>query len=173
MAIIFPNSQTSEVVGESWRITSSFTGDNNYMGNNSMTNWEKADDVYGGGNNTANILSESSGQFTFNADYRGWYAVYWHHYMYYNDNERYNEMALYVSWNQGANWDIHGWATASVSPNTSANYTACSSCMSTVNATANARLRFGINSQQGSSPTTYGDTSGQATGFTIIKIADN
>ena len=172
MAIIFPNSQTSEVVGESWRITSNFSGDNNYMGHNSMTNWEKADDVYGGGNNTANILSESNGAFSFNADYRGWYAVYWHHYVYWNDNERYNEMALYVSWNQGANWDVHGWATVAMSPNTSANYNQCASCMSTVNGTANARLRFGINSEINSS-INYGATDGQGTGFTIIKIADN
>ena len=172
MAIIFPNSQTGEVVGESWRITSSFTGDNNMMGNNSMTNWEKSDDVYGGGNNTANILTHSNGQFTFNTAYLGWYAVYWHHYMYHNDNERYNEMALYVSWNSGANWDIHGWATVAMSPNTSANYNQCASCMSTVNGTANARLRFGVNSESNSS-TNYGASDGQGTGFTIIRIADN
>ena len=172
MAIIFPNTQTSEVCGESWRITSSFTGDNNFFGNNSLTNWEKSDDVYGGGNNTANILSESNGSFTFNTAYLGWYAVYWHHYIYHNDNERYNEMALYVSWNSGANWDIHGWATTSLSPNTSSNYNICASCMSTVNGTANARLRFGINSESNSS-INYGATDGQGTGFTIIKIADN
>ena len=170
MAIIFPNSQTGEIVGESWRITSSFTGDNNFMGANSMTNWERSDDVYGGGN--ANILSESNGVFTFGADYLGWYLVYFTHYVYHSNNERYNEMALYVSWNQGANWDIHGYATIALSPNSSANYSQCASCMSTVNATTNARLRFGINSQDNGT-IQYGDTNAQATGFTIFRIADN
>ena len=44
--------------------------------------------------------------------------------------------------------------------------------MATVNGTANARLRFGINSHSNSSYN-YGASDGQGTGFTIIKIADN
>ena len=50
MAIYFANSELTDPAGESWRITSNFTGDNNFVGGNSMTNWEKSDDVYGGGN---------------------------------------------------------------------------------------------------------------------------
>ena len=92
--------------------------------------------------------------------------------MFYNDNNRYGELQLMVSWNQGSNWDNHGYATASISPNTSDNYVQCASCMSTVNATANARLRFNL-SQHNNSAVTYGETTAQATGFTILRIVDN
>jgi hypothetical protein len=172
MAIIFPNSQIGEVAGESWRITAQFTGDNNPIGGNGLTNWEKSDDVYGGGNISSNILSESSGIFTFGANYYGWYLVIFHHYMYYSDNNRYGEMELQVSWNGGSNYDNHGYATSHVSPNTSANYNQCATGCSVVNATSNTRLRFRI-TQWNNSAITYGESNAQATGFSLIRISDN
>ena len=57
MAIYFPNSEIGEVCGESWRITSSFTGDNNTMGQAGNVSWERSDDVYGGGNISSVLLS--------------------------------------------------------------------------------------------------------------------
>ncbi len=172
MAIIFPNSQLGEVMGESWRITSQFSGDNNFLGGNSLTNWERSDDVYGGTTlSSGNILSESNGSFTFGADYYGYYLIIWQHYMYYNDNNRYGEFKLQVSWNSGANWDNHGYATASISPNTSENYNQCATATSTVFAGAATRLRFDL-SQHNNSAVTYGETTAQATGFSIIRIAD-
>ena len=171
MAIIFPASQTGEVVGESWRITSSFTGDNNLIGGNSLVNWELSDDVYGGSTQSSAILSHSNGQFTFGSEYYGYYFVFFSNYSYFNDNNQYNELSLMVSWNSGANWDTHAWATCHFSPNTSANYNSVACNGSVVAGTSAARLRFNLNAQNNSA-TTYGDTTGQGTGFTIIKIAD-
>ena len=174
MAIYFPNSELGEVGGETWRIPSSFQGDNNIIGGQSpaLTNWEKADDVYGGGNIPTPILTHSNGQFTFGADYYGWYLVNFQIYMYHNDNNRYGEMALYVSWNSGANWDIHAYATASTSPNTSENYNQCASGSSMVNATSATRLRFGVDNRAGAAYV-YGSTNATGTGFSIIRIADS
>ena len=169
MAIYFPNSELGEVCGESWRITSNFTGDNNLIGGNSMVNWEKSDDVYGGGNLSTPILSHSNGQFTFSV--LGYYLVIWQHKAYYSDNNHYAQMELMVSWNSGANWDTHGYATSSVSPNTSDNYYHTSTCSSIVAATNAARLRFNIQ-MQNNSALTNGTTDAQATGFTLIKISE-
>ena len=169
MAIYFPNSELSEVCGESWRITSNFTGDNNLMGGNSMINWEKSDDVYGGGNLSTPILSHSNGQFTFSV--LGYYLVIWSHKAYYSDNNHYAQMELMVSWNSGANWDTHGYSTSSVSPNTSDNYYHTSTGSSIVAATAAARLRFNVQVQN-NSVTTNGTTDAQATGFSLIKVSD-
>ena len=169
MAIYFPNSELGEVCGESWRITSSFTGDNNLIGGNSMTNWEKSDDVYGGGNLSTPILSHSNGQFTFSV--LGYYLVIWQHKAYYNDNNHYAEMSLMVSWNSGSNWDPHGYALSSVSPNTSDNSYHTATGSSFVAATANARLRFNM-AVQDNSVTTNGTTDAQATGFTLIKVSE-
>ena len=174
MAIYFPNSELGEVCGETWRITSSFQGDNNIIGGQSpaLTNWEKSDDVYGGGNISTPILTHSGGKFTFGADYYGWYLVNFQAYMWHNDNNRYAEMSLYVSWNNGANWDIHGYATSSTSPNTSENYNQCASGSSMVNATATTRLRLGINNAVNGAYI-YGTSDATATGFSIIRIGDN
>ena len=58
MAIYFANSELSDAIGETWRITSSFNGDTD-----PMVNWERADQTGGGSN--YNVLTESSGIFTF------------------------------------------------------------------------------------------------------------
>ena len=173
MAIYFPNSELGEACGESWRITSTFTGDNNIVGGNGNTNWELSDDVYGGTNlDSGSILSESNGIFTFNADFYGYYFINWQHYCYLgNAYSRWNEMILQVSWNSGSNWDTHGYAVSSVSPNTSDNYYHTATGSSFVAATANARLRFNMQVQD-NSVTTNGTTDAQATGFTLIKVSE-
>jgi len=170
MAIYFPNSEMGEVCGESWRITSTFQGDNNFIGANSMTNWEKSDDVYGGGN--TNILTESNGQFTFGADYYGYYLVNHQIYNYLaNNTSRWNEMLLYVSWNSGANWDQHSYATNYIYSNLSSASSASGCASSVVAATAATRLRFGVQVEHNSTYT-YGTTNEQMTGFSIAKISD-
>ena len=169
MAIYFPNSELGEVCGESWRITSNFTGDNNLMGGNSMINWEKSDDVYGGGNLSTPLLSHSNGQFTFSV--YGYYLVIWQHKAYYSDNNHWAEMSLMVSWNSGSDWDTHGYATSSVSPNTSDNYYHTATGSSFVAGTSAARLRFNMQVQN-NSVTTNGTTDAQATGFTLIKVSE-
>ena len=168
MAIYFPNSELTDPGGESWRITSNFTGDNNFVGGNSMTNWEKSDDVYGGGNLSTPILSESNGVFTFQT--YGWFLINWTHYSYINDNCRWSEMQLYVSWNGGSNYDWHGNSANNTSPNTSANYSMGGSSTGFVLGNSNTRLRWGI-SVENNSTTTYGASDGLGTGFSIVKIA--
>ena len=168
MAIYFPNSELTDPGGESWRITSNFTGDNNFVGGNSLTNWEKSDDVYGGGNLSTPILSESNGVFTFQT--YGWFLVHWMHYSYHTDNCRWSEMNLMVSWNSGSNYDYHGLSTTNASPNTSENYSMGGNGTGFVLGNANTRLRWNV--QVGNNSTvTYGDTDTLATGFSIVKIA--
>ena len=168
MAIYFPNSELTDPGGESWRITSNFTGDNNFVGGNSMTNWEKSDDVYGGGNLSTPILSESNGVFTFQT--YGWFLVHWMHYSYHTDNCRWSEMNLMVSWNSGSNYDYHGLSTNNTSPNTSSAYSMGGNGTGFLLGNANTRLRWNVQVENNST-TTYGDTDTLATGFSIVKIA--
>ena len=170
MAIYFPNSELGEVCGETWRITSNFTGDNNLFGANSMTNWERADDVYGGGNMASSpVLSLSNGQFSFN--YEGYYLVNWQAYNYHTVDSRYNEMKLYVSWNNGANWDVHGYTSSHITIGTNGNNSAGGHATSVVAGTNAARLRFGMNVEN-NSVVTYGSTADTVTGFTVVKISE-
>ena len=172
MAIYFPNSEISEMVCEAWRITSTFQGDNNFIGGNSMVNWERSDDVYGGGNISSGILSESNGSFTFNSDYYGYYLVTHQSYNYLaNNTSRWNEMKLLVSWNSGANWDQHSYATNYIYSNQSSASSGSGCASSIVAATSATRLRFEM-SVEHNSTYTYGNTNEQMTGFTIAKISD-
>ena len=168
MAIYFPNSELTDPGGESWRITSNFSGDNNFVGGNSVTNWEKSDDVYGGGNLSTPILSESNGVFTFQT--YGWFLVHWMHYSYMTDNCRWSEMSLMVSWNNGSNYDYHGLSTGNASPNTSSAYSMGGNGTGFLLGNSNTRLRWNIQVENNST-VTYADTDTLATGFSIVKIA--
>ena len=173
MAIYFPNSELGEVCGETWRITSTFTGDNNIVGGNGNTNWEKSDDVYGGSSlDSGSILSESNGIFTFGADFYGWYFLNWQHYCYMgNSYSRWNEMTLHVSWNSGANYDNHGYAVSNI-PNSSSSSSSGGGCAtSVVLATSATRLRFDI-SVENNNVITYGASDNTSTGFSIHKISE-
>jgi len=172
MAIYFPNSEMSEVCGEAWRITSSFTGDTGIMGESGTASWEKSDDVYGGGNISPSVLSESNGIFTFNADYYGYYLIHHQHHCYMsNATSRWNEMRLYVSWNSGANWDYHSYAVTNINNSSSSAMSACGGASSIIAATPATRLRFNIQVEN-NSVTTYGSTNEQMTGFSIAKVSD-
>jgi len=168
MAIYFANSELTDPAGESWRITSNFNGDNNFVGYNGLTNWEKSDDVYGGGNLSTPILSYSNGVFTFQT--YGWFLIHWMHYSYMTDNCRWSEMTLQVSWNNGSNYDDHGLSTGNTSPNTSANYSMGGNGTGFVLGNSNTRLRWNIQVENNST-TTFGNTDYMATGFSIVKIA--
>ena len=173
MAIYFPNSELGEACGESWRITSTFTGDNNIVGGNGNTNWELSDDVYGGTNlDSGSILSESNGIFTFNADFYGYYFINWQHYCYIgNAYSRWNEMILQVSWNSGSNYDNHGYSVSNIPNSSSSASSGGGSATSVVLASAATRLRWNI-SVENNSVTTYGTTNEQMTGFSIHKISE-
>ena len=173
MAIYFPNSRFGEACGESWRITSAFQGDNNVVGGNGNTNWEKADDVYGGSSiDGGAILTESNGVFTFGADFYGWYFINFQHYCYMGSAySRWNEMKLQVSWNSGSNYDDHAYSVSNI-PNNSSSASSgggCGTCV--VFASSATRLRWNI-SVENNSVTTYGTTNEQMTGFSIHKISE-
>ena len=163
MAIYFPNSELTDPCGEGWRITSNFTGSQN-----PMINWERSDDVYGGTNFSGNIVSQSNGMFSFNT--YGWFLLDWNFYSYNNDNVRYIEMQLEVSWNQGSNYDSHVYALGQMSPNSSSNYSQGGSASGFILGNANTRLRWNIQVENNST-TTYGASDTLGTGFSIVKIA--
>jgi|TARA_A100001391_G_C4942230_1_gene244846 hypothetical protein len=166
MAIYFPNSEMSEVIGESWRITSTFSSDAN-----PVLNWERSDDVYGGGNLSYDVLNYSNGIFSFNSNHYGWYLFNWQHYTYFNDNSRWNEMICQVSWNNGANYDNHGYSASHMSPNTSSNYSAGGSASSMILGNANTRIRWNVQVEN-NGVYTYGTTSEQMTGFSCIYVGE-
>ena len=166
MAIQFPNSIMDECGGETWRMTTTFSGDDN-----TVENWERSDDVYGGGNfDSSPILTESSGIFTFNADLYGYYFITWSHYVYYTSGSRFNEMSLLVSWNSGSDYDNHGYGSSSIAIGESGNNSSSSSYSSLILATANTRLRFSVNVSNNSTYT-FGDSTYGATGFSLIKAS--
>ncbi len=165
MAIYFPNSEIDDLGGEVWRVTTSFTGSQH-----PMLNWEKSDDVYGAGNNLS-ILSYNNGVFSINSNQQnGWFLLNWNNYGYHNDNARWLEMSLEVSWNSGANYDTHGVAISDLSPNSSSNYNTGGSATGFILGNSVMRFRWRMNAQN-SGLTSYGDTNQTATGFSIVKIA--
>jgi|TARA_R100000084_G_C4612640_1_gene128929 hypothetical protein len=168
MAIYFPNSEIDDLGGEVWRITSSFTGSQH-----PMLNWEKSDDVYGSGSGL-NILSCNNGVFSINSSQisgnGSWFLLNWHNYAYHNDNSRWIQMELEVSWNNGGNYDNHGYATSDLSPNSTSNYNTGGSATGFILGNSVMRFRWKMNAQN-SGVTTYGYTDATATGFSIVKIA--
>ena len=169
MAIIFPNSELGEVASESWRIVTSFNGDSNRVGGNGYTSWEKADDVYGGGNLASPyLLSNSGAAFSFNI--HGWYLITYHHYCYVGSgHSRWNEMRMLVSWNNGANYDIHSYSVSSIANNSSSASSGGGSASNVILGNQNTRLAFDIQVEN-NSVTTYGDTNNHMTGFTATLI---
>jgi len=165
MAIYFADgSHMTAPMGEGWRVISAFTGNAH-----PITNWEKQDDVHGSGVANVQILTESSGVFTFAK--LGYYLVTWTHYGYIsNAASRYCEMYLGVSWNSGANYDWHGYGTGHIAHISSSNNHGGQTCSSIVSGTANTRLRFKISSDNGN-VITGGSSNEQVTGFTIHKVA--
>ena len=134
-----------------------------------MLNWEKQDDVHGSGTNGGPILTYNNGVFTFAQT--AYYLVTFTHYAYLNNaDSRYIEHYLYVSWNQGANYDLHAYGTAHITNGQSGNNHAGQTSSSIVSGTPNTRMRFKVACNNGNTYTGY-DTNSQTTGFTIVKVA--
>ena len=177
MAIIFPQTQLTNPAGETWRITSSFTGDNNWMGANSMTNWERSDDVGGGSPYSGNVLNESSGTFTFNE--LGWYFIYFQAEFYHSQRTRHHQMYLYLSWNNRNNWDENCIATGGITDansGMSGNQNKGCSGGTILHIPSNSgsgtrKIRFGINTENNGT-ITYGHSDKTYTGFSVLKFAD-
>ena len=166
MAIYFANSELGDAIGETWRITSSFNGDAS-----PVINWERADQTGGGSN--YNVLTESSGIFTFAQT--GWYHCTWWMYMSGNTNSPWNEMMLELSHNNGSNWTHYQYAQGYlVSGETryTTNCTAHTFSIPSISGDSTRKIRFSINQQANSSVSTAGSGDQSHTGFTIVKIAE-
>jgi len=168
MAIHFANTELSDCIGETWRITSNFTGDAS-----PVVNWERHDQVGGGSN--FNICNESSGIFTFNQT--GWYHINWWMYIY-NSNQGssyWNEMQLHLSWDNGSNYQGYQYAQGHL-PSGSVHYltpmAATTLAIPAISGNGTRKIKFTINQSGNSGVTTSGSTNTSWTGFTIVKIAD-
>ena len=171
MAIYFnegtsPGAYWDAPLAEGWRLTSGFQG-NAYP----VLNWEKQDDVHGSGTNGGPILTYNSSTGVFTFAKTAYYLITFTHYAYGNNiDSRYIEHYLYVSWNQGANYDLHAYGTAHITNGQSGNNHAGQTSSSIVSGTPNTRLRFKVQCSNGST-WTGSDTNAQTTGFTIAKVA--
>ena len=167
MSIHFANTELSDCIGETWRITSGFTGDSH-----PVTAWEVADQV-GAGSNGYTVCNESSGIFTFNQ--LGWYKIDWWMYISGNCDSEWNEMMFEYSWNNGSNYQgyqyAQAWlgsgATRYVAPHGNHVFS-----VSSISGDSCRKFRFKINQDANSDVSTAGHTETSHTGFTIIKIAD-
>ena len=165
MAIYFPNTELGEASGETWRLTTGFTGDAS-----PMINWERADQTGGGTN--YNVLNESSGIFTFNQT--GWYHVNWWCYYNGNVNSEWNEMALQLSHNNGGNWTWYqyaqGWFGSGLQ-RYNMNSTATTFHIPSISGNSTRKIRF-MMSVDDNNTNINGSSSQSHTGFTILKFAE-
>jgi len=168
MAIHFANTELSDAIGETWRITSDFTNDAS-----PVVNWERADQTGGGSN--YNVLNESSGIFTFNQT--GWYHCNWWMYIY-NQGQAssyWNEMQLQLSYDNGSNWQGYQYAQGHL-PSGAVHYltphAASTFSIPAISGSGTRKIKFTINQSGNNGVTTSGSTTYSWTGFTIVKIAD-
>ena len=149
---------------DSWRVTSSFTGDANPI----ASNWERDDtdfDKIGTG------LSESSGVFSFPST--GIYLIEQTYRVLYNGDSRYNEGEIQITTNNGANWNTRASGSAFVqqtSGNTTYN-TFTASCMVDVTDTSNVKFRIIINVEN-NAVTTECNSGDNRTYFTCVRLGD-
>ena len=166
MAIYFANSELGDAIGETWRITSSFSGDAD-----PVVNWERMDSIGGGSN--YNVLNESNGIFTFNQT--GWYHCLWWHYISGNVNSEWNEMAFNLSWNNGANWTMYQYTQSylvSGQLRYSSSASASTFSIPAISGSGARKIKFTVNQEADGSVSTAGSSSQSHTGFTIIKLAE-
>jgi len=166
MAIHFANTEISDCIGETWRVTSSFTGDAN-----PVVNWELADQT--GGSSNYQVLNESNGIFTFNQT--GWYHCTWWMYISGNTNSPWNEMSLNLSWDNGSNYTMYQYAQgylASGQQRYTTNCTAHTFSIPAISGSGTRKIKFIINQSSDGSVSTAGSSGQSHTGFTIVKIAD-
>ena len=149
---------------DSYRVTSSFTGDANPI----SSNWERDDtdfDKIGTG------LSESSGVFSFPST--GIYLIEQTWRFYYNGDSRYNEGEIQVTTNNGSNWNTRASGSAFVqqtSGNSTYN-TFTASCIVDVTDTSNVKFRIIINVED-NSVTHEGNSNDNRIYFTCLRLGD-
>ena len=167
MAIEFGNGTSlTNVLCDMWRIHSNFSGNANPI----ASNWERADNT-GTGQNYSNVLTESSGIFSFTTT--GWYTLSFSHYFYANNTHAdWNEMFMQLSTNGGSGWDTlahtQGWMQGS-----GYHYQTTTRTINfVVPDTSNYKMKFYVIYDGGQSIISTGSSTRQHTGFCISKIAD-
>ena len=167
MAIEFANGTSlSNVLSASWRVTTNFTGNQSPVTNN----WERADNSGMTGNNYANVLTESSGVFTFSTT--GWYTITFSHYSYGQSIDcRWCEMSMALSSNSGSNWTTLGKTQGFVLSGATMYQITTNTINFKVPNASTYRMRFHILNENANLVTAC-STDQQATGFSIIKVAE-
>ena len=167
MTINFGNGTSlANVLNASWRVNTNFTGNSSPI----TANWERADTSGMTGNNYANVLTESSGVFSF--AYTGWYTLTMSHYSYgSNIDSRWCEMSMQLSSNSGSNWTTLG-KTQGFVLSSGVMYQITTKTLSfKVPNSSTYQMRFHVNNENASLITAC-STSQQQTGFTITKVAE-
>jgi len=149
---------------DSWRVTSSFTGDANPI----SSNWERDDTNF---DKVGTGLSESSGVFSFPST--GIYLIEQTYRFFYNGDSRYNEGEIQITTNNGSNWNTRASGSAFVqqtSSNSTYN-TFTASCMVDVTDTSNVKFRIIFNVED-NSVTSEGNSNDNRIYFTCLKLGD-
>ena len=150
---------------DAWRITTSFTGDQN-----PHVNYERQDAAYEG-NLGAALLTYSSGIFTFTST--GWYHVQIFYFSYTGDgtSQDYNEMLGYLSTDSGSNY-TRIVDSMQYNPSSGTNYLKTSGAtLFKVTNTSTHRWKTATDAQASQS-NTYGGTDIMRTGFILIRLGD-
>ena len=167
MAIEFGNGTSlANVLSAAWRVTTNFTGNSTPI----AANWARAANSGMTGNNYANVLTESSGVFSFAET--GWYSITFSHYSYGQSIDcRWCEMSMQLSSNSGSNWTTLGKTQGFVLSGATMYQITTNSINFKVPNSSTYRMRFHVNNEN-ANLITAGGSNQQATGFIINKVAE-
>ena len=150
---------------DQWRVTSNFSGDAAPI----ASNWERNDTEF---DKIGTGMSESSGVFTFPST--GIYLILAHATFSNNNNNcHYNGLVIRNTVDNGSNWNGRADGNGSVSRPTSNNYYTQVACQAIVDVTDTSNCKSSLQVyHQESNSITYGNTNGQTTGVTFIRLGD-
>ena len=151
---------------DSWRLTTSFTGNNDPIG----ANLERSDTTTAGQSGQLGTgMTESSGVFTFPST--GWWTVAFQGSFSMDGDSRYMSQQIFVTVNNSTYVQassVDTWIYAHTSTTYANGY-----CMALIDVTdvANVKVRFGVGSED-TAITTVGSSVYDATSFKFIRLGD-
>jgi len=150
---------------DEWRVTSNFSGDAAPI----ASNWERNDTEF---SKIGTGMSESSGVFTFPST-GIWLLLAQATFSNNTGNCHYNGVVIRCTSNNGGAWNGRADGNGSVSRPTSNNYytQVAVKCMFDVTDTANDKTSLQVYNQEANS-IIYGNSNGQTTGMTFIRLGD-
>ena len=154
-----PSSGVTEV--DQWQITADFTGGSDPITSGWARNTQNYEKIGTG-------LSESSGVFSFPSTGKWWIAFQLLTITGVSDGT-YHGLYYYVTVNNGTAWTQRGRCYSS---NGNGYGTGSSTHFLDVTNTSNVKIRFSVNTSNGSNGTTLGSTTAHLTGFTAIRLGD-